>query len=122
MGFHVKHNMQITSLYSYFGNWDYKRFNELFRQETEKKILYFHYQHKEFGLTDNELMDLFGSNIDSNIVRPRRADLTREKRNIHGEMARPSFLYDSGTTRKNKLGINVIVWKLQPENLRSYCQ
>lgn len=112
MGIHTQHQMQLTSLFCKWPNYSEEQYNQKFRQEIEKKIIMFHLDHKE-GLTDEELLRLFG-NPDTNLIRPRRCDLSRERKK------RPSFLYDSGKTRLNKFGRLCIVWKLNQENLAAY--
>ena len=36
---HQTHQMQLTSLYCYFGNWNEEKFNSKFRQEIKRKII-----------------------------------------------------------------------------------
>lgn len=117
MASHIEHQMQLTSLLCKWGNYTEEQYNSKFRQETEKKIIKFHYEHIEDGLTDSELIELFG-NPDSDVVRPRRSDLSKEKK--RKRELRPQFLINSGETRKNKLGIHCIVWKLNPERLSAW--
>jgi hypothetical protein len=116
MGMHTEHQMQLTSLLCKWGNYTEEQYNSKFRQQTEIRILQFHQQYPD-GLTDSELLQLFG-NPDTDLIRPRRSDLSKEKKKRNE--IRPAFLIDSGETRKNRLGINCIVWKLNPENLYNY--
>jgi hypothetical protein len=115
--------MQLTSLLCKWGNWNESQFNAKFRQEIERRILNIHSGHPE-GLTDEELGDILnrelGKQLDTDVYRPRRSDLSKDKLNSKKETVRPSFLYDSGETRKNKWGRNCIVWKLNMNNLNSY--
>ncbi len=117
---HTSHQMTLTSLMVRFPRCEYseKQFNGKFRQEIERKIIAFHNIYPQ-GITDHELLVLFG-NPDTNLVRPRRADLTKDKTNKKGIMTRPSFLMDSGEKRVNRFGRLCIVWKLNSSNLISY--
>lgn len=115
---HTSHQMQLTSLYCYFPSWNEQEFNQKFRQETECKIMQYHQAHPE-GLTDEELLKLFG-NPDTNLVRPRRCDLSRERNGKR--TTRPCLLVDSGETRTNKYGRQCIVWKINPEKLAAYME
>ena len=115
---HTEHQMQLTSLLVKWPKYGESQFNQSFRQEVEAKIMRFHQEHQE-GLTDEDLWLMFGK-PDYNLIRPRRCDLSKEKRNKQGEVTRPAFLMDSGEKRLNKNNSHIIVWKLDPQNLRSY--
>ena len=123
MGTHIEHNMKLTSLYAYWGNYDEDRFNERFRQDMERYIIKLHLKHPE-GLTDEELGDILelqlGKKLDTDIYRPRRCDLSTERRGKNGNLLRPSFLKDSGIKKRNKWDRLMIVWVLNEENLNSY--
>lgn len=120
---HSTHNMKLTSLLVKFGNYTEAQYNSKFRNHIEKHILEIH--SCVDGLTDEELGDILKikldlKTIDTNLYRPRRSDLSKEKRGKRGNLLRPSFLYDSGEQKLNKYGRLCVVWKLNPENLKSY--
>jgi len=117
--------MQLTSLFCKWGNWSEEQYNSKFRQTIERQILQIHSKHPE-GLTDEELGEILernlGKKLDTDVYRPRRCDLSKERIGKHGNLLRPSFLSDSGETKRNKWDRPVIVWKLSKENLNSYME
>jgi len=121
MSNHKEHNMQLTSLLAKFGNYTEAQYNEKFRNKMEKQIIEIHSCMPD-GLTDEELRDILKiklgkKTLDTDIYRPRRSDLSKEKK---GKRIRPSILIDSGRKRLNCFGRLCIVWVMNPDNLRSW--
>ncbi len=112
MSQHPEHQMQLTSLLCKWPTYNEEQYNFRFRQAVERKIIRLHLEHPE-GLTDEELLNLFG-NPDTNLVRPRRCDLSKERKN------RPSIIFDSGKKKKNRWDRLCIIWQLNPQNLTTY--
>lgn len=124
MSKHTYHQMQLTSLYCKFPRYNETQYNEKFRNRMEIEILNIH-QNLPQGLTDEELGDILKvklrqPNLDTDVYRPRRSDLSKERKGKAGNLLRPSFLMDSGKKRPNRFGRPCIVWVLNPDNLVSY--
>lgn len=122
----MSHQIQLTSLWCRWPEYGQEQFNERFRQRIESEILNIH-QYFPDGLTDDELGEILRiklgeETLDTDVYRPRRCDLSSERRGKRGNLLRPSFLFDSGKKRPNIHGRPCIVWKLDPINLTEYME
>ena len=118
MSRHQKHDMQLTSLYQYFPNWNEKEFNQKFRQQVKRDIIKLLQTNK--NLTDREMAARLNY-TDPNKVRPRRNELANQEYTKRTKrLVRDPILIEDTRRNCNITGNLSIAWKLSKENLNAY--
>lgn len=103
---HPSHQMQLTSLLQYFPSYSEQEFNQKFRQQTKREIIFLLQKHN--NLTDREIAKRLGYD-DPNKVRPRRNELAKKE------------IVIEDNKRACSVGLKLsIAWKLNEERLFAY--
>ena len=108
---HPDHQMQLTSLFCYYGDWNQEQFNQTFRQETKRKIIMLLSKHP--NLTDREMSELLNFK-DPNRIRPRRNELSNKK------YYDPPIVVEDLKRKCNVGKKQSIAWRLSRNNLMGY--
>ena len=117
---HPSHNMQLTSLLTYFPEHSQQEFNQKFRQEVKRDIINLLQKHN--NLTDREMANMLGYE-DPNKVRPRRNELSNPEYNKRNKRKIRDGILVEDKKRICTIGLKLsIAWKLSLENLNAYME